>query len=385
MSEPDQSDEDREAGLLPRRKRRRIRLNHRLQQYLEPAPPESPPAPRFNFLTFISFVINLQIEVVMSGGIKPSNRWGVLGEGGSFSVYKNQLPFEHTDQETDKVWSAGAEIVLKRTRVAPGTRRTGFDENEWRYMSVTTELLVLRHPYVKEHENIVNLLGITWDFEPGPEKIWPVIILEYSEYGSMDKIAFPNFDIKLQICTDVAEALACIQRCGVAHCDVKAENVLIFAGPSDQRKFIAKLSDFGCAILDVDSESSIPSGIAYTKPWNAPEYKKHLTGMDVMKTDTYSFGMMVWRVVMDNDPFCDIDLPLDRFERLEQLETLKTSNQILSLACSSVIKCCEPKESNKIIRVLKATLELDACLRSDFPHLVDILTNNEIQNSRWIH
>jgi serine/threonine protein kinase len=389
MSEPDVDDRPGHRGKM-RRRRKRLRINSEDPPHVNIQLPQQEENVidtnsdnKFGFLTFISLAAVLQVNIILHGSIGPGDRWGVIGEGGSFIVYKNLLPYVHKDQDTDKLWDSGSEVVLKRSRVGAGTKGTGLSQIESRYKSVSAELLVLRHPPIKEHENILDLLGITWDFEDWDKSIWPVLILEYSELGSMDAFDFMSLEYKIQALVDIAKALICLHNCGVAHCDVKSENVLLFPGPDDNRPLIAKLCDFGCAILDINSETSHPEGIPHTKPWNAPEYNKHLTGLDIMKTDVYSFGMMIWRVVMDNDPFRYIDLPTDPFERALHLEELKWLNRILKHACSAVEKYCTGEDFGSLIRTLECTLESNAQLRDDMPKIIAILDKQEIDESEY--
>ena len=63
-----------------------------------------------------------------------------------------------------------------------------------------------------------------------------------------------------------------------------------------------KLTDFGV--------SNHPSGkvvLGGSRPWQAPEcllVRGELFELeDARRTDVYSFGMLVWRVVVDGDPF----------------------------------------------------------------------------------
>jgi serine/threonine protein kinase len=87
---------------------------------------------------------------------------------------------------------------------------------------------VLCDPPAKEHRNIITLLGITWDTEPVSQDIWPVLIIEYSQFGSLNEFKFPDFESKVSLCADVAEGLLFLHECQVAHCDVKSENVLVW-------------------------------------------------------------------------------------------------------------------------------------------------------------
>jgi Protein tyrosine and serine/threonine kinase len=205
------------------RKRRRIRRRRRHE--LPNAVAEKPVMGKgFDFLAFVSFIITLQVEIVLPARVKPVDRWGVLGEGGSFLVYTDELPYDHADSVTGRRWNRGHAIVLKRTKAAPQDGRLERNEMEQPFKSVIAELSVLCHPPAKE----ITLLGIPWDTEPVSQDIWPVLIIEYSQFGSLNEFKFPDFENKVSLCADVAEGLFFLHECQVAHCDVKSENVLVF-------------------------------------------------------------------------------------------------------------------------------------------------------------
>src|SRR5205814_3100052 len=119
------------------------------------------------------------------------------------------------------------------------------------FSPVMSELAILRHEPIMAHPNIIECLGVTWDIEQVTEpSIWPVLVLEYSECGSLAEFnkSLP-FDTKIRICIDIGSALQCLHSCGVAHCDIKSENVLVFVEYDDAGSMMlsSKLTDFGCA------------------------------------------------------------------------------------------------------------------------------------------
>jgi serine/threonine protein kinase len=153
------------------------------------------------------------------------------------------------------------------------------------------ELQILTSPSVREHENIIDFLGLTWDFEPntdGLESVWPVLALEAAQC-TMETLLYESRDgpmsSRLKYYYDIAKALDFLHNSGVAHCDIKSENVLICK--SSLSRMVAKLSDFSCAILDISPKTYLPYGIASTPPWNAPEWNQELAGLDILKVDTY--------------------------------------------------------------------------------------------------
>ena len=56
-----------------------------------------------------------------------------------------------------------------------------------------TELAILWNKPIMEHENIIQSLGVTWDIEQDTEpSIWPVLLFEYSECGSLAGLKTQN-------------------------------------------------------------------------------------------------------------------------------------------------------------------------------------------------
>jgi serine/threonine protein kinase len=131
------------------------------------------------------------------------------------------------------------------------------------------------------------------------------------------------------VCRDIARALVFLHDRGIVHCDVKAENVLICnRGGAEEvmvmSDHVAKLSDFGCALLDVTPETDLPHGIAGTRPWNAPEYREHLVGLEIFKTDVFSFGMLMWRLIAPNDKFRQLDSSISAGERQDIIRVMES-------------------------------------------------------------
>jgi hypothetical protein len=52
-----------------------------------------------------------------------------------------------------------------------------------RYRGLICEILILRHPAVREHPNITSLQGIAWEFDQGVA--WPVLVFPEASHGSL--------------------------------------------------------------------------------------------------------------------------------------------------------------------------------------------------------
>jgi hypothetical protein len=74
---------------------------------------------------------------------------------------------------------------------------------------------------------------------------------------------------------------------------VKLDNVLMFESP---RRWIAKISDFSHSLLlsEGSEEQYLPGG---TVKFTAPEWKEKLPTAKLLKTDTYSYGILLGSVL----------------------------------------------------------------------------------------
>jgi serine/threonine protein kinase len=147
-------------------------------------------------------------------------------------------------------------------------------------------------------ENIISIFGLDFQEDYDDYNVaWPVLLMEYAEYGTLDTLQQDiSIDTELAriLLLDVAHGLQALHQCNIIHGDVKSENVLICRHA--QRRYIAKLADFGLSLINPDSGSNrhrLPGG---TFLWSAPEIGSAMSVKGLRQTDTYSFGLTAWRV-----------------------------------------------------------------------------------------
>ena len=148
------------------------------------------------------------------------------------------------------------------------------------------------------HPNIVQYLGTCRD----PDTNLPVLLMELMDEGlttflenSVDPL---QYHIQLNLCHDVALALAYLHRHGIIHRDLSSNNVLLIAGSR------AKVTDFGmCKLIDVGTRSSrfsqtyCPGTEAYMAPEAlrcSPDYTE--------KIDCFAFGVLVIQILTRQFP-----------------------------------------------------------------------------------
>jgi serine/threonine protein kinase len=361
----------------------------------ENAPEEAkqPAVSAYNFLHIVNLIVDMEIPILFPGKARPRNSYALLGCGGSFLVFKEPTTMDDVIIQPHEVWSLADDIVLKRTRSQlHNSSSTQASNDSARFASIMAELQILTNSSVREHENIIDFLGLTWDFEPnanGFESVWPVLALE-AAHCTFETLLYESRDgptaSRLKYCHDIAKALSFLHDSGVAHCDIKSENVLICMSQlSGSSGMVAKLTDFGSSILDISPETHLPYGIAGTPPWNAPEWNNELAGLDILKADIYSFGMLIWRAAATCGFFEDIRSDIEQREQLiRTTNAKKISDEIVDIAIQDIRASDSvsqyPEELGKL---LQHTLKRDVTSRWNMKSVEESLAEilKEFDNS----
>jgi len=140
------------------------------------------------------------------------------------------------------------------------------------------------------------------------------VVLEFIEGECIDMLCYQNKfaqDLKFtkNVFLNLAVAMQSLHERKVVHRDIKAENVIVSKGSNRVR-----LIDFGCSLLFQDKP--FPAG---TSPYVAPEVWKAIRtntqdkletedGLQVDKTDIFSFGILMWTCLAGQLPFANQSL-----------------------------------------------------------------------------
>jgi predicted Ser/Thr protein kinase len=145
---------------------------------------------------------------------------------------------------------------------------------------------------IAPHPNLVQTFGVSLD---GPN---PCIVLEFCGGGSLDKLLEKktgnNID-KRQIAMKIAYGLLHLHQNNIVHRDLAARNILLANDGTP------KISDFGMSRVIKDSAASGKTkATVIPLRWMAPENLQDRSYS--IKSDVWSYGILVWEIVTGREP-----------------------------------------------------------------------------------
>jgi len=190
-----------------------------------------------------------------------SSRMRELAEGTVFRVFKTSIREYHTDS----TFSA-TPVALKMLRGCPMEEDplTYPHKDSFRTKQLTAlvrEMKVLGLAAAEAEEHIVRLhqwgfstIGRPDEDEDDPQWVLaqPYLVLEFADCGTLRQFSRTAdcVDMARDLALDIVSGLEFLHGHGIAHGDVKLENVLVFTHPN--RRFSAKISDFSHSIFEED-------------------------------------------------------------------------------------------------------------------------------------
>ncbi|KAG9228129.1 kinase-like domain-containing protein, partial [Amylocarpus encephaloides] len=168
--------------------------------------------------------------------------------------------------------------------------------------SVLLEIQIFSHlRYYRTHPNIVEILGYDWQ-KDSSDALYPVVVVEYTPLGTLlDYLEEHGRELKSELkgklCFDIAKGLHFVQNSGIAHGDVKLQNILVF--PGEDTHPVAKISDFGHSRTCLDmKEPQRYSGTRLYVPLEAWDGQL-LTLEQLFQCDIFAFGLAIWEILQD--------------------------------------------------------------------------------------
>lgn len=169
------------------------------------------------------------------------------------------------------------------------------------------------------HDHLVTCHGVCADGDGSP-----ALVLELCDLGSLQRwveTARPPTTQRLAVLGQAARALAWLHASGIAHLDVKPENVLVRSAPGGGGTPIAKVSDLGLAralgtgsLAQSGSGGSLRGTPLYADPYptgvmqqvrssGGEEARTHPPARYSDLSDVYSMALTAWHVLTGRPPY----------------------------------------------------------------------------------
>lgn len=113
-----------------------------------------------------------------------------------------------------------------------------------------------------------------------------------------------SLDSAFEIAEQILRATAMAHSFNVIHCDIKPENVIVFAGNR------VRLADFGIAKV---SQKTVQGGGTGTVGYMAPE---QAMGKPSFRSDVFSIGLILWRLLSGQWPEWPFEWPCSGYAKL---------------------------------------------------------------------
>ena len=229
-----------------------------------------------------------------------------LGEGAQFSVAEREvigLPGPEANAPVFKNSMMTVAIKLPRILLRGQQKLDLSNPSVSRQMrNLILEITALCHPNLRDHRNIVKLLG--WGTSTEYDQQVPFLALEVADYTLASYLCQKDLYSRAQrhhIALDIGSGLDALHEIGLIHGDLKPDNVLLFF---ELDYWVARLADFGGG-ADLGQGGSLEG--AGTVGWRAPELRQHYydgTNIDlslIERIDNYSYGLLIWSILLNTD------------------------------------------------------------------------------------
>ncbi|EFQ96951.1 serine/threonine protein kinase [Nannizzia gypsea CBS 118893] len=223
-----------------------------------------------------------------------------VGSGATMQVYEGRWKSQHK------------KVALKYFKAQLQSRHDETEaqsDNHRRLIEACMlELRVLTNMHIKSHENIANLLGVSW--HQTSNSINPILVMELAcpSHPTLKEVITTSMasaaNIRLELFRDVLEGISALHKMTIIHGDVKPENILVFDSTASAIGFSARISDFGFC----SPTTLYKRGAGGTPYWNAPECMADAPAMLKAEAigparDIYSMGLLASFLLTGDMPF----------------------------------------------------------------------------------
>lgn len=219
------------------------------------------------------------------------------------------------------------------------------------------------------HKNLVGLVGYCAE---GAKRM---LVYEYVDNGNLEQwlhgdvgpVSPLTWDIRMKIAVGTAKGLAYLHEGlepKVVHRDVKSSNILL------DKKWHAKVSDFGLAKLLGSGKSYVTTRVMGTFGYVSPEYAS--TGMLNEGSDVYSFGILLMELVTGRSPIDYSRAPAE-MNLVDWFKGMVASRRGEELVDPLIEIQPSPRSLKRALLVCLRCIDLDANKRPKMGQIVHML------------
>ena len=204
-----------------------------------------------------------------------------LGSGGFGFVYSGQFQ--------------GEAAAIKQVDESLHPEDSAFD-----LTSLRRELAILS---LIQGDNLLQYHGYCYE-EPNYYIITELAAHSLKSYLDAGRLTATDWHTKTKIAIDVCRGMLALHNCGIAHRDLKTENILLFPS-ADGKQITAKVADFGISRAISSVAGSQQTRSVGTSNYMAPELldkPEVLANEQLLKSDVYAFGYLLYVLCSGKEP-----------------------------------------------------------------------------------
>ncbi len=228
----------------------------------------------------------------------------------------------------------------------------GDAEHVHRFMREARAAAKLKHP---------NIVAI---HEIGDYRNVPFFSMDFVDGQGLDQMAGGPMPIPraAEIARDVARAIHYAHENGIIHRDIKPGNILI------DKQGVPRVTDFGLA-KDMDARSmlSVTGEVLGTPSYMSPEQAQGLNREIDRRTDIYSLGVVLYRLLAGKVPF-EGNTYADTIYKLvnhEPVDPTKLNNHVPAELAAIVLKAMEKNPAERYATADEFAADLDRFLTGE--------------------
>ncbi|XP_052182389.1 probable receptor-like serine/threonine-protein kinase At4g34500 [Diospyros lotus] len=223
------------------------------------------------------------------------------------------------------------------------------------------------------HKNLVGLIGYCAD---GARRS---LVYEYVDNGNLEQwlhgdvgpVSPLTWDVRMRIAVGTAKGLAYLHEGlepKVVHRDVKSSNILL------DRKWNAKVSDFGLAKLLGPEKSYVTTRVMGTFGYVSPEYAS--TGMLNEWSDVYSFGVLLMELITGKSPV-DYSRAPGEMNLVDWFKGMVANRRGEEMLDPLIRVQPSPRALKRVLLVCLRCVDLDAKKRPKMGQIIHMLEGDE--------